>query len=272
MKKKILITFILIIFTVAISISNVYAYDYDYATNVFGENVEHVQFNATDDPIDVFNKYTDYTWAMTLKYITLHQISYTHGGTRAPLSDSELAILDVLRKAQQEGYNLNLTPEEKAIVDSFNPGYDDVFDVITQGDDFDFNNYLNVTIDHNMPYYETAYEDRHQNTSSTPDPEKATLGDIINKANSFLSSGQSEGDKISTENLQILSGSLYNILFVIGMFAAIIMGVILGIKFVTEGVEGKAEVKKVLIPYIAGCIIVFGSFTIWKIVVTILQG
>ena len=33
----------------------------------------------------------------------------------------------------------------------------------------------------------------------------------------------------------------------------------------------KAEVKKSLIPYVAGCVVVFGAFTIWKIIVTILQ-
>ena len=36
--------------------------------------------------------------------------------------------------------------------------------------------------------------------------------------------------------------------------------------------EEKAEVKKMLIPYIVGCIVVFGGFGIWKLVVNILQG
>ena len=36
-------------------------------------------------------------------------------------------------------------------------------------------------------------------------------------------------------------------------------------------VEEKANIKNSLIAYIAGCVVVFGAFTIWKIVVTILQ-
>lgn len=33
----------------------------------------------------------------------------------------------------------------------------------------------------------------------------------------------------------------------------------------------RAEAKKMLIPYAVGCAVVFGSFGIWKLVVTILQ-
>ena len=36
-------------------------------------------------------------------------------------------------------------------------------------------------------------------------------------------------------------------------------------------IEEKAEIKTMLIPYIIGCVVVFGAFTIWKIVVDILQ-
>ena len=36
-------------------------------------------------------------------------------------------------------------------------------------------------------------------------------------------------------------------------------------------INERAKVKEVLIPYIAGCIVIFGAFTIWKIIVTILQ-
>ena len=37
-------------------------------------------------------------------------------------------------------------------------------------------------------------------------------------------------------------------------------------------VEEKADIKGLLIPYIVGCIIIFGAFAIWKLVVDILQG
>ena len=63
---------------------------------------------------------------------------------------------------------------------------------------------------------------------------------------------------------------LYNALLIIGIIIAVIVGTILGIKFMIGSVEEKADIKKLLIPYIVGCIVVFGAFGIWKLVVTIL--
>lgn len=101
--------------------------------------------------------------------------------------------------------------------------------------------------------------------------QKHTLGEIIKESEDFISAGEKEGEKISQDNLKNLSDTIYNILLVLGIVVAVIVGVILGIKFMTEGVEGQAEIKKALIPYIIGCVIVFGAFTIWKIVVDIMQ-
>ena len=39
-----------------------------------------------------------------------------------------------------------------------------------------------------------------------------------------------------------------------------------------SGAEGKAQIKELLVPYIVGCIVVFGAFAIWKLLVTILSG
>ena len=36
-------------------------------------------------------------------------------------------------------------------------------------------------------------------------------------------------------------------------------------------VEQKAKVKDSLVPYIAGCIVIFGAFGIWKLVLTLLE-
>ena len=36
-------------------------------------------------------------------------------------------------------------------------------------------------------------------------------------------------------------------------------------------VEQKAKVKDALVPYIVGCIVIFGAFGIWKLVLTLLE-
>ena len=37
-------------------------------------------------------------------------------------------------------------------------------------------------------------------------------------------------------------------------------------------IEQKAKVEDSLIPYIVGCVVIFGAFGIWKLVLTILEG
>ena len=43
---------------------------------------------------------------------------------------------------------------------------------------------------------------------------------------------------------------------------------ILGIKFMIGSAEEKAQIKDALIPFVIGCIVIFGAFGIWKIFVT----
>ena len=41
-----------------------------------------------------------------------------------------------------------------------------------------------------------------------------------------------------------------------------IVGVVLGIQFITGSVEAKSKVKESLIPYFTGCVVIFGAFGI----------
>lgn len=103
-------------------------------------------------------------------------------------------------------------------------------------------------------------------------PKTYALGDIISSANNFIEDGKNEKNVGLDEGvIQDLSNTVYNILFILGIVIAVIWGLVIAIKFITGSVEEKAEVKKTLIPYVAGCVVLFGAFTIWKIVVTILQ-
>lgn len=100
-----------------------------------------------------------------------------------------------------------------------------------------------------------------------------SISDIFSQADDFISTGEKNaGTTINTKELKKTSNSLYNILLGIGVAAAVIVGAILGIQFMTAGVDKKVEVKQALIPYVVSCIVVFGSFGIWKLVVTILNG
>lgn len=106
--------------------------------------------------------------------------------------------------------------------------------------------------------------------STTVIAKKTTLGDITSGADTFLNAG-GEQTTIGEDDLKDLSDTVYNILFTLGIIIIVIVGIALGIKFMTSGLEGKAETKAMLLPYIIGCVIILGSFGIWKIVVLILQ-
>jgi hypothetical protein len=106
--------------------------------------------------------------------------------------------------------------------------------------------------------------------SSTASSEHTTDG-IIEDANSFLQAGAAT-TTIDGDNVKKASNSIYNILLSIGIFLAVAVGVYLGAKFMYSTAEDKAKVKEALIPYIAGCVVVFSAFVIWKLAITILGG
>lgn len=95
-----------------------------------------------------------------------------------------------------------------------------------------------------------------------------SLDDMMEDADSFIE----QGEVTYQGGLSGVSNIISNILLSVGVVIAVIVGGIIGIKLMASGIEQKAEAKKLLVPYIAGCIVIFGGFGIWKLLVTILQG
>ncbi len=98
---------------------------------------------------------------------------------------------------------------------------------------------------------------------------ESSLSDVISGGDSFIQSGKDGSAKIDKGSLKNASSSIYNILLICGMIVAVLIGSIMGIKFMIGSVEEKAEIKAALVPFAIGCVVVFGAFGIWKIVVTI---
>lgn len=97
-----------------------------------------------------------------------------------------------------------------------------------------------------------------------------SLDDMISDADAFVNDGSVtyQQDKLSE-----VSNIIYNILLSVGVMIAVIIGAIIGIKLmVSSGVDKKVEAKQLLVPYVVGCVVVFGGFGIWKLLVQILQG
>ena len=104
-----------------------------------------------------------------------------------------------------------------------------------------------------------------------PNAYAGPLQDIMNRAEGFVNNGENGGNVINNDALKEGSNTLYNVLLVIGIAVAFIWGIVLGIQFITGSLGEKADVKKNLIVYLVGCVIIFGAFGIWKLVVEIMQ-
>ncbi len=101
-----------------------------------------------------------------------------------------------------------------------------------------------------------------------------SIDDIVTGADEFLEQGGGQAGVSTTIDDQILgdtSDFLYNVLLGLGMIIAVVVGMILGIKYMMATSEDKAEIKQTLPAYIVACVVVFGAFAIWRLVVYIIQ-
>ena len=105
---------------------------------------------------------------------------------------------------------------------------------------------------------------------STHIVQATTISKIIQGADGFITNGSSS-DMIAGDKIKNLSDIIYNVLLILGTVIAVIVGSVLGIQFITGSVEQKAKVKDSLIPFVIGCVVIFGAFGIWKLIITILR-
>lgn len=93
----------------------------------------------------------------------------------------------------------------------------------------------------------------------------------VDDADNFF---ESAGNSITVDKDQLTSASdeIYNTLTSIGMIVAVIVGMILGITYMMTGAVDKAKVKESIMPYLLGCIVIFGAFGIWKLVINVMNG
>lgn len=103
----------------------------------------------------------------------------------------------------------------------------------------------------------------------------STVDDVFGDADEFINQGELQQNTTGGINEEILGDTtnfLYNLLLAIGIVVAVIVGSILGIKYMMGSVEEKAEYKQTLLAYLISCAVVFGAFGIWKLAVNVLSG
>lgn len=82
---------------------------------------------------------------------------------------------------------------------------------------------------------------------------------------------QNGGSVLSDDKIKNTNSEIFNSLLAVGIVLAVIVGGVLGVKFMIASAEDKAKVKEAMIPYVIGCVVIFGAFGIWKIVISILN-
>lgn len=105
-----------------------------------------------------------------------------------------------------------------------------------------------------------------------------TVDDTMRGAQKFLEEGKDMSHQIGGQTetnvdfseLNNISKFIYNMLLGIALVAAVVVGMILGVKMMTAGIEEKAKIKETLVPYGVSCVVIFGAFGIWRLAVTIL--
>ncbi len=68
------------------------------------------------------------------------------------------------------------------------------------------------------------------------------------------------------EDIKTLGGKLMGVIQTAGVVVAVIILMVLGIKYMIGSAEEKAEYKKTMIPYIVGAILIFAASTIANVI------
>lgn len=98
-----------------------------------------------------------------------------------------------------------------------------------------------------------------------------SLGEIMGDAQRFIENDEYQKELFNEQNEKEAIDQIYYIALGIGIVIAFVVGLVLGIQFITSGVEGQAKVKEKIIPAAIGAFVVFGAFGIWRIVLNLMQ-
>lgn len=99
-----------------------------------------------------------------------------------------------------------------------------------------------------------------------------SLSNIIESGDEFLSTGKGEADYefFNSQKAKGIISNIYSIIFPLGVAITVIVGGVLGTKFMLASAEDKAKIKESLVPYVIGCIVIYGAVGIWTITINIM--
>ena len=109
-------------------------------------------------------------------------------------------------------------------------------------------------------------------TIYTSKTEALSLDGIFKTGDNFINEVKTESQKneaINYEEFRLTTNNIGSVLTTLGIVLAVIIGGILGIQIMWGSIEQQVKAKEMIMPYVVGCIVIFGAFGIWKLAVTI---
>ena len=101
----------------------------------------------------------------------------------------------------------------------------------------------------------------------------ATLTNVVLANNlSDQITGLAGGTASGTEKIWDLGKTIVAVMQTVGVVVAVVVLLILGVKYMVGSAEEKAEYKKTMIPYVVGAILIFAATTIVNVVYNLANG
>ena len=94
-----------------------------------------------------------------------------------------------------------------------------------------------------------------------------TMGNIVNASSSDQVDDLFQGGSVEVGGINSVGANIVSIITTIGIIVAVIVLLILGIKYMMGSASEKAEYKKTMIPYLVGAVLIFGASAIAKAVI-----
>ena len=80
--------------------------------------------------------------------------------------------------------------------------------------------------------------------------------------------GLYEGSNVDVDGITSVGANIVSIITTIGIIVAVVVLLVIGIKYMMGSAAEKAEYKKTMIPYLVGAVIIFGASAIAKAVIS----
>lgn len=98
------------------------------------------------------------------------------------------------------------------------------------------------------------------------------LGTVVFAADSAVTPGSLTPKYEGTSGITDFGRKIMGIIQTIGVVIAVVILMVLGIKYMMGSAEEKAEYKKTMIPYVIGAVLIFGASTIANMVYNFASG